>query len=434
MGRREWALLGLLALLWGCSFLFIGIALRDIPVFTLAMGRTGIGAAALVAWLLLRDVSLKPIAERWRGFVLLGALRGAIPICLIVWAQTRIDSGLAGILNSTSPLFTMIVAHYLANERLTRKKLIGCAVGMSGVALMIGLDALRGLGDSVVGQLAMIGATCSYGFAASYGKRFEGMPHALSAAGMLAGATVLILPVSLFFEHPWALRPGVTSLAALLGLAILSTAIAFVVWFRLIQTAGPGNTSLVTFLIPLVALGLGMAILGEEPSMTSLAGVAILFAGLAITQMQSRTEKLSLRTATAADSEFAFATARDTMREYTLATWGKWSEEDVRRRTNENIAAGTMSIVQLGDAAVGIRVVEREADHILLAQLFIRPEYQRRGFGTKLIEELLGEARAARLPLRLRVLRVNPAYHLYKRLGFKISHETPERYFMEHPT
>ena len=434
MGAREWSLLGLLALLWGCSFLFIEIALRDIPVFTLALGRTGLGAAALAAWLMLRGTSLKPIAQRWGGFILLGALRGAIPICLIVWAQTRIDSGLAGILNSTSPLFTMIVAHYLANERLTRRKLIGCAVGMSGVVLMIGVDALHGLGDSVLGQLAMTGATCCYGFAASYGKRFEGMPHALSAAGMLAGASALILPLSLLLEHPWTLRPGAIPLAALFGLAILSTAIGFVVWFRLIQTAGPSNTSLVTFLIPLVALGLGIAILGEQPTGTSLAGVAILFAGLTITQMTRAQETLSLRPATVVDREFAYATTRDTMREYTVATWGKWSEEDVRRRTNENIAAGTTSIILLGDRPIGIRVVESKADCIRLAQLYILPAYQRRGFGSELIERLLAEARIAGLPLRLRVLRVNPAFHLYQRLGFKVVEATPERYFMEHTT
>src|SRR6185369_11614815 len=160
MGRREWLLLGLLSLLWGCSFLFIGIALRDIPVFTVAAGRTGIGAAVLAGYLVLSGVSLKPIAERWQGLVVLGALRAAVPICLIVWAQTRIDSGFAGILNSTSPLFTMIIAHHLAGDRLTPRKIAGCAIGMSGVVLMIGVDALRGLGDSVLGQLAMLGATC----------------------------------------------------------------------------------------------------------------------------------------------------------------------------------------------------------------------------------------------------------------------------------
>ena len=286
MGGREWAHLALLSLLWGCSFFFIEIALRDLPVFTVAGGRTGIGAAVLAGYLVVSGVPLKPMAQRWRGLVLLGALRAAIPICLIVWAQTKIDSGLAGILNSTSPLFTMIIAHYLAADRLTPRKIAGCVVGMSGVMLMIGVDALRGLGDSVLGQLAMLGATFCYGFAASYGKQFEDMPHALSAAGMLAGATVLILPAVLLLEHPWTLRPGVASLAALCGLAILSTAIGFVVWFRLIKSAGPSNTSLVTFLIPPVALALGIAVLGEQPSASSLAGVAIIFAGLAITQLR----------------------------------------------------------------------------------------------------------------------------------------------------
>jgi GNAT superfamily N-acetyltransferase len=150
--------------------------------------------------------------------------------------------------------------------------------------------------------------------------------------------------------------------------------------------------------------------------------------------MKPTQESLSLRPATVDDREFAYATTRDTMREYTVATWGTWNEEDVRRRTNENIDAGTTSIILLGAARIGIRVVEHEADCIRLAQLFILPAYQRRGLGSKLIGQLLAEARAAGLPLRLRVLRVNPAFNLYQRMGFKVVEATPERYFMEHPT
>ena len=297
---------------------------------------------------------------------------------------------------------------------------------------MIGVDALRGLGDSVLGQLAMLGATCCYGFAASYGKRFEDMPHALSAAGMLAGATALILPASVLLEHPWTLRPAFASIAALCALGVLSTAIAFVVWFRLIQTAGPSNTSLVTFLIPPVALVLGITVLGEQPSLTSFAGVAIIFAGLAITQFAPAAPNLRLRPATVEDREFAYTTTRDTMREYVLATWGKWNEEEVRRRSSENIASGTTCIIELDGMPIGIRVVEKEPDCIRLAQIFILPAHQRHGLGSKLIEQLLADARSAGLPLRLRVLRVNPAFNLYLRMGFKVVEETAERYFMEH--
>jgi drug/metabolite transporter (DMT)-like permease len=288
MGAREWLLLAALSALWGCSFLFVELALRDLPVFTVALGRTGIAAAFLLLLLAATRAPLLPLVQRWREFLLLGALRAAIPMSLIVWAQTRIDSGVAGILNSTSPLFTMVIAHLLTtDDRLTPQKLIGCLIGMVGVVVMIGMEFLSRLGDGVGGQLAMLGATCSYGFAAVYGRRFDTGSNTGSAAGMLSGATLLILPLALAIDRPWALSPGPLSISALFALALLSTAVAFVVWFRLITTAGPSNTSLVTFLIPLAALGFGVLLLGEKPTLGSLLGLAIILAGLAVTQVKS---------------------------------------------------------------------------------------------------------------------------------------------------
>jgi drug/metabolite transporter (DMT)-like permease len=207
---------------------------------------------------------------------------------LIVWAQTRIDSSVAGILNSTSPLFTMVIAHLLtSDDRMSPQKLIGCLIGMVGVIVMIGMEFVYELGSGVAGQLAMLGATCSYGFAAVYGRRFDTGSNKASDAGMLCGATLLILPVAFVIDAPWTLSPGVYSISALVSLALLSTAVAFVVWFRLITTAGPSNTSLVTFLIPFTALGLGILLLGEKTSLGSLLGLAIILAGLAVTQIKS---------------------------------------------------------------------------------------------------------------------------------------------------
>lgn len=296
MGTREWLLLGLLSIFWGCSFLFVELALRDIPVLTVALGRTGIAAAFLLLLLAVTRSPLLPLLQRWREFLLLGALRAAIPMTLIVWAQTRIDSGVAGILNSTSPLFTMVIAHLLTSyDRMSRQKLIGCLIGMVGVTVMLGAEFLYELGNGISGQLAMLGATCSYGFAAVYGRRFDTGSNTASAAGMLAGATVLILPLALVVDAPWTLNPGVYSLGALVSLALLSTAVAFVVWFRLIATAGPSNTSLVTFLIPLSALGLGMLLLEEKPTVSSLLGLVIILAGLVVTQLRSSQPGSSVR-------------------------------------------------------------------------------------------------------------------------------------------
>jgi drug/metabolite transporter (DMT)-like permease len=302
MGPREWLLLGTLSVLWGCSFLFVELALRDLPVFTVALGRVGIAAAFLVLLLLVTGSPVRPLVGRWKEFILLGALRAAIPMSLIVWAQTRIDSSVAGILNSTSPLFTMVIAHLLtADDRLTPQKLIGCLIGIAGVIVMIGMEALSQLGGGLAGQLAMLGATCSYGFAAVYGRRFDKGSNTASAAGMLCGATLLILPAALVLEQPWTLSPGAQSMSALFGLALLSTALGFVVWFRLITTAGPSNTSLVTFLIPLTALSFGIVLLGEKPSPGSLLGLVIILAGLAVTQIRSSRPAGSVRPASASE-------------------------------------------------------------------------------------------------------------------------------------
>ena len=182
----------------------------------------------------------------------------------------------------------MVIAHLLtSDDRMSRHKLVGCLIGMAGVVVMIGTEFLSDLGGGIAGQLAMLGATCSYGFAAVYGRRFGGGSNMASAAGMLCGATLLLLPIALLIDAPWTSSPGVYSLGALAGLALLSTALAFVVWFRLITSAGPSNTSLVTFLIPFSALGLGIVLLGERPSTPSLLGLVIILAGLAVTQLRS---------------------------------------------------------------------------------------------------------------------------------------------------
>jgi len=282
MGWTEWLLLGALAVLWGGSFFFIEVALRNLPVFTIVAARVGLAALFLIGFIYAGGQRLPSSPSVWGRLIILGALRATIPISLIVWAETQIDSGLASILNSTSPLFTILVAHFLtADEKLTPNRALGVVVSMIGVAVLIGADALDGLGLNTLAQVAMLGATLSYGFAAVYGKQFKGMPTVVSSAGMLAGATLLSLPLALVLEQPWTLRPSSTSIAAVLGLALLSTALAFIIWFKLIHLTGAANTSLVTFLIPIVGLFLGVVVLGERPELSSLLGLALILLGLA---------------------------------------------------------------------------------------------------------------------------------------------------------
>lgn len=284
MGRREWLLLASLSVCWGSSFFFIEVALRDLPIFTIVLLRVSIAAILLMAFVHLQGLRLPKKLSDWGGFILLGALRAAIPISLIVWAETRIDSGLAGILNSTSPLFTAIIAHFFTqDDKLSRNRLMGIGVSMTGVITLIGPNALAGSGSAVVAQLAILGATCSYGFAAVYGRQFRNTQPAVSAAGMLIGAAILVAPLS-FFEQPWTRHVSVETIGAIVGLSVVSTALAFIIWFKLIFTAGASNTSLVTFLIPITALILGIVVLNETIELESMIGLGLILLGLAIAQ------------------------------------------------------------------------------------------------------------------------------------------------------
>jgi drug/metabolite transporter (DMT)-like permease len=284
MGQKEWMLLVLLSVLWGSSFFFIEVALRELPIFTIVFARVAIAALLLTVYLYFTGQAWPNLRRLWPRFIVLGALRAAIPISLIVWAETQIDSGLAGILNSTSPLFTALIAHrFTTDDQLTPQRLLGIIIGMLGVGVLIGLDAIQGFGSHIIAQFAMLGATCSYGLAAVYGRQFKHHPPAGSAAGMLIGAACLVFPLAIL-EQPWHLQPSLSSLGAIIGLSFMSTALAFILWFKLIFSAGPSNTAMVTFLIPITALILGIFVLGEGIDLATVIGLVIILFGLAIAQ------------------------------------------------------------------------------------------------------------------------------------------------------
>jgi drug/metabolite transporter (DMT)-like permease len=215
----------------------------------------------------------------------MGLLNNAIPFSLIVWGQTHIASGLASILNATTPLFTILIAHGLTtDERLSKGRIAGVLIGFAGVIVLIGPQALAGLGQDVMAQLAILGAAISYGFAAIFGRRFKrmGVPPLATAAGQVTASSLLLLPVALAVDRPWILAwPDLPVWAAILGLALLSTALAYVVFFRILASAGAVNLSLVTFLIPVSAILLGVAILGERLATTDFLGLALVGLGLA---------------------------------------------------------------------------------------------------------------------------------------------------------
>lgn len=283
MGATEWLLLLTLSVLWGGSFFFNRVAVADLPPLTVVLGRVGLAALALDLLVLLAGHRLPRPGAAWLPFLAMGALNNAIPFALIVWGQTRIGSGLASILNATTPLFTIVVAHALTrDDRLSPNRLAGVLFGLGGVAVLIGPAALGGLDGSVPAQLAVLGAALSYAFAGVFGRRFRGLPPLLPAAGQVTGSTLLILPAALLVDRPWTLPPPAPAAwGAVLGLAFLCTALAYVIYFRILAAAGATNLSLVTFLIPISALLLGTTLLDERLAPRQLLGMALIFAGLA---------------------------------------------------------------------------------------------------------------------------------------------------------
>jgi drug/metabolite transporter (DMT)-like permease len=284
MDGRTWALLLALAVLWGGSFFFNGVAVHELPSFTLVWLRVAVAAMALLAILLLRGQAMPRDPGIWAAFFGLALLNNVVPFVLIVWGQHQIPSGLASILNATTPLFTVLVAHRLtADERLTPAKAAGVAIGFVGVAVMIGPDALAGLGSGVMAQLACLAAALSYAFAGVFGRRFRrlGVTPLATAAGQVCVSTLLLLPVVLLVDRPWTLpMPHIATWGAVLGVGLLSTALGYVLYFRILAVAGATNLLLVTFLIPVSAILLGVLVLGEALLGRHFLGMAAIGAGL----------------------------------------------------------------------------------------------------------------------------------------------------------
>lgn len=285
MGASEWGQLLILSLIWGGSFFLIAIALTGLPVLTIVTARVGIAAAVL--WLIVALTGRRPPRDPavWATFLVMGLLNNVVPFGLIVWGQTAIPSGLASILNATAPLWTVIIsAALLDDEAATPAKLAGVMLGLAGVAMMIGLDTLAGLGHAILPQLAILGAAISYGFAGVYGRRFRrmGVDPITSGAGMVSGSTLILLPVMLAVDGlPDPDVPARAWLAvALLG--IFCTGLAYMLYFRILARAGATNLSLVTFLVPVSAILLGWLFLNETLGPAHLIGVLMIAAGLAL--------------------------------------------------------------------------------------------------------------------------------------------------------
>lgn len=286
MGVREWLMLFALSILWGGSFFFVEIAVSELPPLVIVLCRVGLAASVLWAIILARGIALPHGREVWLTFLGMGMLNNAIPFFLIVWGQQSIASGLASILNATTPIFTVVIAHFfLADEQISTRKFVGILIAIAGVVILV-LPSI-GLGEtsSLLGQLAILGATISYGFASVFGRRFKslGISPMMSSAGQLTGSTALLLPVTLAMHSPLDMAmPSTTVLIALILLAVACTALAYLLFFSILSSAGATNIALVTLLVPVTAVLLGVLVLGEKLSANHLIGMAGISLGLLV--------------------------------------------------------------------------------------------------------------------------------------------------------
>ena len=285
----EFALLLLLATLWGASYTFIKLGVATIPPTTLIAARTLVAVLLLLVVMRARGLSLPRDVETWKRFLLQAFLNSVIPWTLIAWGERSLDAGLATILNSTSPMFTFFLTLAITrHETLSVRKLFGVLTGMAGICLIVGVQSLSGLGEQLVAEIAVVVATICYAGAAIFSLGFKGLdPMAPAAGSLLSGAAVLI-PLSLVVDRPWTLTPSINSLLALVGLAVFSTAFAFVIYFRLIQTLGSVGTTAQSYLRVPIGVALGALFLGESLTETAWIGLACVFIGVAAMTIPAR--------------------------------------------------------------------------------------------------------------------------------------------------
>ncbi len=287
MASIDWFGLVVLSVIWGSSFLFVELAIDHVAPFTIVFFRVGFAAVALIVYCRFKKLRIPFERQHIFQYLVMGFVAHALPFTLITWGQTHITAGLASIYNATAPLFTVLVAHYcLADELANSTKFIGVLTGLFGVAVLIG-GGMNGLTlDNLLGQLAGLCAAISYALSFVYGRRFSGMAPAGIAAATLTSATFLITPLAFFYGSSATHLPPASSIAAIITLALLCTAIAYILYYWILERAGATNLSLVTFLIPVSAITLGIVFLGETLAFNHVMGLALIFCGLLLVDGQ----------------------------------------------------------------------------------------------------------------------------------------------------
>ncbi|MDP1882370.1 MAG: DMT family transporter [Bradyrhizobium sp.] len=280
---RDWSLLAVLSVLWGGSFFFVGVAIRELPPLTVVLLRVALAAIVLLPVLWIYRIPLPKGIAGWRPFFAIALLNNVLPFSLIVTGQSHVSSGLASILNATTPLFTVLVMAAAGDERLHARRVAGVIIGLVGVAILRGPDLGFG-GSQGFGILLCLGGAFSYGLSALYARRkLSDSPPLATATFQMLASTLMMIVVAGAFERPWQLpMPGVTTWLALLGLAGLSTALAYIVFFQILRRSGSTNVMLVTLLIPVTAILLGSLVLGESISLAEIAGALVIGSALLV--------------------------------------------------------------------------------------------------------------------------------------------------------
>ncbi len=283
MGWRTFAWLVVLALMWGPSFLFIKVAVHDIPPLTLAAARVSLAATFLYVVLRWQGRQLPRFGRQWKYFAVMGFFSNALPFSLFSWGEQYLDSALAAIINGTTPLFTIILAHLVfADDRLTPTKIVGVLLGFGGLLALVGPELLGGLQATTWGLLAMTVASASYGVAIVYGRKFlRGLPPLVGPAAQLTMASLYLLPLSLLIEQPYSRPlPSPAAVGSVLMLALVGTALAFIIYYRIMEITSATNLSMITYLVPIVGTVLGVVVLGERLGLNAYLGCGLILLGV----------------------------------------------------------------------------------------------------------------------------------------------------------
>jgi drug/metabolite transporter (DMT)-like permease len=279
----DWLLIAALSMAWGGSFVFAEVALAELPPVTVAFGRVGIAAALLVAVVVMVGERLPQSRSLRRGIAVMALFNNVIPFALILWGQLYVTAGLASILVATAPLFAVVIAHLATeDEKITPARLTGLLVGFAGVVVMIGPEVLGGLASDAIAPLAVLLGAFLYAASGVYGRRFRGERPLVLAAGQMTAATIMLLPLSAVIDRPWTYpMPSAAAWGALALMGAVSSALGFVIFFRVLARAGATNLMLVNFLNPVSTILLGAALLGEHVTLRQAIGMAGIAVGLA---------------------------------------------------------------------------------------------------------------------------------------------------------